>query len=104
MGFLDKIRQMFSQTPGESKDEGLYYYVRLDISGEVVRVRIAPGQELNPDYDAGGYISRKTIIGPRSYRRAEATFRFDEGRNLVGAEISGGSLSTYEDWKIEQAS
>ena len=73
-------------------DEGLYFYVRLTQTGEVVEIRLIPRQELVPDYKSGGYFSRKVITGPRTLGRADALFRFDEKRRFSGAEISGGEL------------
>jgi hypothetical protein len=73
-------------------DEGLYFYVRLTQTGEVVEIRLIPRQELVPDYKNGGYFSRKVITGPRTLGRADAIFRFDEKRRFSGAEINGGEL------------
>ena len=73
-------------------DEGLYFYVRLTQTGEVVEIRLIPRQELVPDYKNGGYFSRKVITGPRTLGRADAVFRFDEKHRFSGAEINGGEL------------
>lgn len=101
MSIFDKLRQLFTASDREPKDEGIYSYIKLDVSGEVVRVRLSPGQELNPDYDAGGYITRKTVIGPRSLRRAEALFHFDESRRLIATEVEGGSVGTRQEWEAQ---
>lgn len=73
-------------------DEGLYFYVRLTQTGEIVEIRLIPRQELVPDYKSGGYFSRKVITGPRTLGRANAVFRFDEKHRFSGAEINGGEL------------
>src|SRR5574341_1630331 len=103
MGIFDRLRELFTGSDREPSDEGIYTYIKLDGSGEVVRVRLSPGQELNPDYEAGGYITRKTIIGPRSFRRAEALFRFDESRRLIATEVEGGSVGTQQEWEAQAA-
>jgi hypothetical protein len=78
-------------------DEGLYFYVRLTRTGEVVEIRLIPRQELVPDYKSGGYFSRKVITGPRTLARADAVFRFDEKHRFSGAEINGGELVERSD-------
>lgn len=102
MSFLGKLKDMFSGEGGKDADEGLYLYVRLDRSDEIVRLRLNPSHELNVDYERSGFVCRKHIIGPRSFKRAEATFYFDEGRRLVNAEITGGELATEEEWLAAQ--
>lgn len=100
MGFVDQLKKLFGSQPGRQPDQGLYIYVKLERTGEVVRLRLSPQHELNSD-EAGGYVSHKSIIGPRTFGRAEATFRFDERRALVDTEITGGTLATREEW-LEQ--
>lgn len=102
MGFFDRLKGLFSGQPDEPRDDGIYLYVRLERSGEVVRLRLSPRHELVPDYEGGGFSSRKLIVGPQSLSRADATFRFDEGRNLVSWEIEGGELVTEEEWLAQQ--
>ncbi len=103
MGILHRLRGLLSGSSTANQDEGLYFYVRLDKTGEIVRLRIAPSQELNPDYGRGGFVSRKQILGPRTFARAEATFRFDEAHRLMEWDIVGGSLTTHEAWEEQQA-
>ena len=74
-------------------DEGLYLYVRLTDTGEIVELRLIPRQELVPDYKNGGYFTHKVITGPRTLGRADALFRFDEGKNFSSADISGGEMT-----------
>nr|MBN1230201.1 hypothetical protein [Anaerolineae bacterium] len=83
-------------------DEGIYLYVKLDRSDEIVRIRLEPRYELVPDDESGGYITRKSIVGPRSYRRAEAVFQFSPTRQLASWDIRGGTMSTGEEWQSQQ--
>ncbi|MFP4374413.1 MAG: hypothetical protein ACLFPO_08780 [Spirochaetaceae bacterium] len=97
MGLFGELaRKLFGPASkgGASKprDDGLYFHVRLVQTGEVVEIRLIPRQELVPDYQNGGYFSRKVITGPRTLGRADALFRFDEKRRFTGAEIDGGEL------------
>jgi hypothetical protein len=84
-------------------DEGLYFYVELDQTGEIVELRLIPRQELVPDYKNGGFFSRKVITGPRTLGRADALFRFDEQRKFTSAEISGGELSDEESYRAQKS-
>jgi hypothetical protein len=87
----------------ERADSGVYVYVRLDRSGEIVQLRLNPEHEFVPDDAQGGYKTHKTIVGPRSFARAEAIFQFDEGRNLLGADIDGGELADESAWQAQQS-
>ncbi len=104
MGLLGKLKDLFggSGSGGQGGDTGLYLYVRLDRTGEVVRLRLEPQYELVPDYDEGGYFTRKSVVGPLTFARAEATFRFDEGRRLASWDITGGQLADQADWEAQQ--
>lgn len=99
MSFFDKLKNVFS---GQERDEGIYLYVKLDRSGEVVRLRLNPQHDMNRDSERGGYVSRKKIIGPRTYKQSEATFRFNDNYQLVEWDITDGELVAEEDWTAQQ--
>ncbi len=103
MGFWDRLKQLLAGSAGGRglADRGIYLYVRLERGGEVVRLRLDPRYELVPD-DAGGYTSHKTVVGPRTYQRAEATFIFDARYRLTGCDISGGALVDEAAWQAQQ--
>ena len=98
MNFLKKIKNALSG-PSDPGDKGIYLYIKLDRTGEVVRLRLTPEHELLPDYDEGGYYTHKSIVGPMTFSRAQAVFRFDQGKKLVSWDIDGGELVTAEDWE-----
>ncbi len=100
MGLGDFFKKMFSSTPS-SGDEGIYFYVKLDRTGEIVQIRLSPRQDLVPDYNKGTYFSRKSITGPETFARAEAIFYFDEGKSFVNAEIDGGSVVEKEEYDAQ---
>ncbi len=104
MSFFDWLRRAFagSGASRQATDTGLYFYVKLQRGGEVVQLRLDPQYELVPDYDEGGYITRKSVVGPMTFQRAEATFRFDENRQLQTWDISGGDLVSQEEWDAQQ--
>lgn len=101
MGLFDSLKKAFGGGR-EPSDEGLYFYVQPDRTDEIVRLRLEPKYDLNPDYDAGGYVSRKEIVSPRTFKRASAVFRFDQNRKLVEWDITGGVLVTEEEWQAQQ--
>ena len=101
MGFLKKLKDGLSGG-GQHRDSGLYFYVHLTRSGEIVQLRLIPGQELVPDYNSDTYFAHKTVIGPRSFERAEATFYFDGQRRFDHADIAGGELADEATFRQQQ--
>ncbi len=77
-------------------DRGIYFYIRLEKGEEIVELRLDPQHDLAPDYETGTYFSNKTIIGPKTIERAQATFYFDENKRFDRADISGGTLVEEE--------
>jgi hypothetical protein len=104
MGIFGRFKDAFSGRERPPEDDGIYLYIRLERGGEVVRLRLSPQHELVPNYDEGGYYTRKTIVGPRTFQRAEATFQFNPQRELIAWEISGGDIASEEDWQAELSS
>lgn len=105
MGLINKIASALQggkTTGGTHEDRGIYLYVKLDKSGEIVRLRLDPQHDLAPDYKKGTYFSNKTIIGPRSIEKAEAVFFFDEKKTFESADIAGGTLSNKEAYLLQQ--
>ena len=97
MGLFDGIKKLFSGDD-DGGDKGIYIYVKLAQSGEIVRLRLQPGHDLNHDFESGGYTSHKTIIGPKSFDRADARFRFDRNYGLIDTEIHGGEVVDEAEW------
>lgn len=99
MGLLRRMLRIKDQ----KIDDGIYLYFKLDVSGEIVRIRLNPGSDLMVDYQTSDRFIRKTIIGPRSYRRAEAELTFNDRFKLVEWEIDGAELTTEEEYLAQQA-
>jgi hypothetical protein len=99
MGFLKKL---FGGDANATQDGGIYVYIRLARSAEIVRLRIDPAHELNAS-DDGGFITRKHIIGPRSFQRAEAVFMFSDAKHLLNTEVDGGEAVTEEEWLAQES-
>lgn len=106
MNFLRKLAGLFAGGPSVSGDVGLYYYVKCDRCGEVIRVRINPMNDLSQTDDGQGYFVRKVIVGTRCYNRIEAEFSYGSNRRLNDTTISGGKLvdaETYETYQRNTA-
>jgi hypothetical protein len=105
MGFMDRLRRLFSGAPTASKDVGLYYYVKCARCGEVIRVRINPMNDLSQSDQGSGFFARKTIVGQRCFNRIDADFTFSGGdsRKLSDASISGGTLVDKAAFDADQA-
>lgn len=106
MGFLKKIADIFSGgASGRDSNNGFFVYVKLNRSGEILRLRLIKGYDISQD-EKGNYFCRKNLIGTRHFERATADFTFDRNYNLTGAAIEGGELSdaaSFEKQEQERA-
>ena len=102
MNFLKKL---FGGGGGDRApaDSGIYLYVKDKRSSEVIRLRLEPSHELVLQ-DDGGYVTRRVVVGSRSFNRIDATFYFDRNRQLVNADINGGELVSADEWQPEPPS
>lgn len=93
MGFLEKLKQLFSAPPG---GEAAYWlYVQCDRCGEKIRSRVDLYNDLSAIYEAGGtsYFCRKVLMGQqRCYQKIEVEMWFDYRRQLTERKISGGQF------------
>ncbi len=91
MGLLDRLRGLTGGPSGN--DPGLYYRVRCDACGEVVRVRVNPQAELSLADEGEGYFVRKVLVGQRCFRPIEIELRYaDLGGKLLSREAHGGTF------------
>ncbi len=103
MNLLRKFWQSFSGSAYTGSDVGLYYYVRCNRCGEVIRVRINPLNDLSVDDTGKGLWAHKVIVGTRCYNRIEADFSYDLNRKLVAKEATGGTFVDKEAYEEDQA-
>lgn len=104
MNFFRKLAQMLAGTKTPvGGDVGLYYYVQAHRSGEVVRVRINPMNDLSEDEENGGYYVRKVLVGSRSFERMELELHFTKDRKIAETKATGGKIVTQADWEADQA-
>ena len=66
-------------------------------------MRINRHNDLSPIEDGDGFHVRKSIVGRNCFRRIEAEMNFDKGYRQVGAELSGATTATREDWEAWEA-
>ena len=78
---------------GRTSDGGVYFQVRCDACGEVIRGRLNPGSEISPQ-DNGTYYVRKVLIGQQCFRPIETEFRFADsgGRTALARDARGGTF------------
>ena|SRR5258706_2143368 len=92
MNILRQLANLFVGKAPVSGDIGIYYYMRCNRCGEVIRVRLNPMNDLSHSEDGKGYFAHKVIVGQRCYNRIEADFEFDSNRKLSDKNITGGTL------------
>ncbi len=104
MNLLRKFMQSFGGGGlGSGGDVGLYYYVRCDRCGEVIRVRINPLNDLSIDDTGKGLWAHKVIVGQRCYNRIEADFTYDMNRKLNSSQATGGTFVDKQAFQADQA-
>lgn len=106
MGFFKRISQMLFGGGGgamSGSDIGLYYYIRSKKTGEIVRLRVNPNNDLSASDDDSSYFVRKLLHGTRGYDPIEVELTFDKSRKLKDSQITGGDMVTKEAWETQQA-
>jgi hypothetical protein len=94
MGFL---KRLFGGGPQEYVDKtGLYFYVKCDNCGTIVKVRADKQHDLNNEN--GGYVWHKTIVDSRCFRRIQAVIYLDQSYNVTNQELAGGQLVDEADY------
>ena len=105
---MEILKRLFGGGGGgvSGDSAGLYYYVRLHGSREVVRVRINRNNDLSLDDDGKNFWVHKVVMGTKGFQRAELELHFNQNRQLSGNRVSGGDLVTaaeYDEWVESQA-
>jgi hypothetical protein len=91
VGFLKKLFGSSPQSPSGDKD-GLFFYIRFDTTGEVVKLRLNRSNDLSLTDDESGYFVRKIVMGQNSFDRLEVFITFDKNRRFLAADTPGGEL------------
>ena len=99
------LKRLFGGGGASSGDSaGLYYYVRLHGSEEVVRVRINRNNDLSLDDAGKNFWVHKVVMGTKGFQRAELDLHFDQNRRLSSSDVSGGDMVTEADYQAWVAS
>ncbi len=105
MGFVHKLKALFSAGPRSGADPySHYYYVRCRRCREIVKARINLRNDLSAEFEgdsdsSSGYIYRKVIVGRgRCFQQIEVTMHFDGQRHIASQEIMGGEFVSEEEY------
>lgn len=100
MSIFSKLSKIFSGPAGQPSGGALGLAVRCARCGEIIHTRVDLANDLSADYNATGatrYFCHKQLIGEgaggmRCFQRVDVDLYFDEGKRLVGVEVSGGEV------------
>lgn len=95
MSVFDRLRQLFTPAAAGADRRAYPLQVRCRRCGEIIAVRIDLMNDLSPDYDAGGYIVHKVVVGSgqnRCFQRIEIDLTFDAQKRLLSQEARGGEI------------
>ncbi len=97
MGFFKKLFGGGDKKSSEYVDtRGIYFYVRCDNCGTIVKVRADKEYDLSRQGD--GYVWHKTIVDSRCFRSIPTVVVLSNDFEIVEAEISGGEYVTEADF------
>ncbi len=100
MSFLKKL---FGSSASRAEDrDGIYFYIRSDRTGEVIRLRLHRYNDLSDE--GGSFYVRKIVVGQSSFDRIETQLFFDKRRQLINSEIDGGELVDRDAYDAYRAS
>jgi len=106
MGFFKKIFGGGEKKPSEYVDKrGVYFYVRCDNCGTVVKLRA--DKEYDLERQDNGFVWHKTVVDNRCFQSMPTVVVLDANYEVVSTEISGGEYVTeqnFEAYLQEQAS
>jgi hypothetical protein len=98
MGFFKKISEMFSPSgPQKPADFATYITVKCDRCGELIQGRINLRNDLSLEDGSSPsnptFFCRKVLIGEkRCFQTIEIELSFDNKRNIIQRQISGGTF------------
>jgi len=108
VGLWDKLKEALGGGRGagggsSSDRDALYFYVRCDRCGDVVRVRVNTANELQQEFaesdGVAGYSLRKMVVDAKCFRPIAVSMQFDGRRRELSREIEGGQFITVEEYE-----
>lgn len=103
MGFLKRLFGGEKKEQGYVDKQGIYFYVRCNNCGTIVRLRADKQYDLQKE--GGGYVWHKTIVDNRCFRPMQTVVYLDKNYEVTSEEIQGGEYVTeaeYNAWLAEQ--
>ncbi len=106
MGILRRVREaLFGSREGEIRDPmGIYIYAKCDNCGAPVRTRLDKRHDLRRDDETGGYLAHKEMMDGSCFSLLQATIRFDARYRVVEAQVDGGELISWNEYRALSAS
>lgn len=93
---MNILKSLFA--PSASEPNVLMLYVKCQRCGTPLAVRINLANDLNADYEKGGYILYKEIMDSHCFTLMRAEVRFDAARKIVEQKIDKGEFLTREQY------
>jgi hypothetical protein len=103
MGLLKRISSLFGGGESEARppaDNGLYFYVQCNCCGEKLRIRVDCSNELQRDYDTGGFFLRKEMMDGRCFQLMYAEISFDDRYRVICQDVTGGRFITRDEYQV----
>ena len=99
MKLLERLRELVGGGGRTGDPNGIYLYVRCGRCGETLEVRADKRFDLVRDYDKGGYVLHKEMLGSQCFSLMHATVRLDDNKRILSREIQGGEFITEEEFR-----
>ncbi|MBP6473042.1 MAG: hypothetical protein KBE23_10325 [Chloroflexi bacterium] len=99
MGFFKRLFGS-EKTEAYVDKQGVYFYVRCNNCGTIVRLRADKQYDL--ENNDGGYVWHKTIVDSKCFRPMPAVVILNSSYELENADIQGGQFVTEADYGRQQ--
>ncbi|MCX7838966.1 MAG: hypothetical protein N2559_05860 [Anaerolineae bacterium] len=96
MSILNTLKSFFTSP---SNSNALMLYVKCKRCGTPLAVRVNLANDLNADYDSGGYVLYKEMMDSKCFTLMRAEIRFDAARRIVEQKIDKGEFITREEYE-----
>lgn len=98
MGFLDKLRSVFSSRPSPEADDAVHIYVECGRCKSRIHVRLDKHHDLSQG-EGGGYFVRKEIMDGKCFRLMAAEIAFDNSYRIERQEVQGGRFISKQEFE-----
>ena len=99
---MELLKRLFGGGKPASEDSNaLIYYIKGKKCGAITRLRIDMRNDLSLD-DNDNYYVRKVVVDNQCYGQVEIELWFDSNRKEVNRQITGGELTSKDEWERGQ--